>query len=56
MGTLESENVRYQRTEDVRSDEAERAKRQQAAEKAAIRDPKVNKDDVPPPHPDKATG
>jgi|GEM_PF-4852552 len=56
MGNLDAENIRYKRTEDVRPDNAERAKRQQSEQEAAIRDPKTNEGDVPPANPGKATG
>ena len=41
MGNLDAENVRYQRTEDVSRDNAERMKRQQTEQEAAIRDPQT---------------
>ncbi|MBB1490813.1 MULTISPECIES: hypothetical protein [unclassified Paracoccus (in: a-proteobacteria)] len=56
MGNLTSETVRYERTEDVRSDNAERAKRQQSEQEAAIQDPKTKEGNVPPANPGKATG
>ena len=56
MGNLTSENVRYQRTEDVRPDSAERMKRQQAEQEAAIRDPQTREGNVPTANPGKATG
>ena len=55
MGNLDAENVRYQRTEDVKPDTAERNKRQQAEQEAAIRDPQTEEGDVPSPNSDKAT-
>lgn len=56
MGNLDAENVRYQRTEDVSRDNAERMKRQQAEQEAAIRDPQAEEGNVPSPNPGKATG
>lgn len=56
MGNLDAENVRYQRTEDVQPDNAERMKRQQAEQDAAIRNPQTSEGDVPSADGDKATG
>ena len=56
MGNLDAENVRYQRTEDVSRDTAERNKRQQAEQEAAIRDPQTKEGDVPAADGGKAIG
>ena len=41
---------------EVTPEEAERNKRQQSEQEAALHDPKAEKGEVPPVHPDKATG
>ncbi|MFC0339331.1 MULTISPECIES: hypothetical protein [Paracoccus] len=56
MGNLDAENVRYQRTEDVSRDNAERMKRQQTEQEAAIRDPQTKEGNVPPADAGKAAG
>ena len=56
MGNLDAENVRYQRTEDVSRDNAERMKRQQTEQEATIRDPQTKEGNVPPADAGKAAG
>lgn len=56
MTNLPFERTRYNPVRDVTSDEAERNKRQQTRQEAAIQDPQAKEGDVPPANPGKATG
>lgn len=56
MGNLPFERTRYNPVRDVTADEAERDKRQQAEQEAAIRDPETREGNVPDADSDKATG
>ena len=56
MANLPFERTRYNPVRDVTSDEAERDKRRQSQQEAAVRDPQTKEGDVPTAESGKATG